>query len=124
MKQKIIANTIMFIMILLFIVFFKGIFGEANKMVGIVVLIIGLVISERDLTQNLKLLTVGLLIVNILIGVLSYVTLLNPFIGLILNLIFIFYLTYFTVLRDKKPYHFPFVLGYLFLTLVAPPTLS
>ncbi|MEE1237530.1 MAG: FUSC family protein, partial [Turicibacter sp.] len=87
MKQKIIANTIMFIMILLFIVFFKGIFGEANKMVGIVVLIIGLVISERDLTQNLKLLTVGLLIVNILIGVLSYVTLLNPFIGLILNLI-------------------------------------
>ena len=65
MKQKIIANTIMFIMILLFIVFFKGIFGEANKMVGIVVLIIGLVISERDLTQNLKLLTVGLLIVNI-----------------------------------------------------------
>jgi len=123
-KQKIIANTIMFIMILLFIVFFKGIFGEANKMVGIVVLIIGLVISERDLTQNLKLLTAGLLIVNILMGVLSYVTLLNPFVGLILNLIFIFYLTYFTVLRDKKPYHFPFVLGYLFLTLVAPPTLS
>lgn len=124
MKQKIIANTIMFIMILLFIVLFKGIFGEANKMVGIVVLIIGLVISERDLTQNLKLLTVGLLAVNILMGVLSYVTLLNPFIGLILNIIFIFYLTYFTVLRDKKPYHFPFVLGYLFLTLVAPPTLA
>ncbi len=122
MKQKIISNTIMFIMIILFVVFFQGVFGEANKMVGIVILIVGLVISEKDLTQNLRLLLVGLLIVNILMGILSYVSLLNPWIGLILNLGFIFYVTYFNVAGNNKPYHFSFILGYLFLTLAAPPT--
>lgn len=124
MKQKIISNTIMFIMILLFVVFFQGVFGEANKMVGIVILIIGLVISEKDLTQNLRLLIVGLLIVNILMGILSYVSLLNPWIGLVLNFGFIFYVTYFNVAGNKKPYHFSFILGYLFLTLASPPTLE
>lgn len=124
MKGKIISNTIMFIMILVFVMLFQKIFGPDQKMVGIVILIIGLVISEKDTTQNLKVLTVGLLIVNLWMGVASCLTVINPLIGLIVNLTFIFYVTYVMVQGNKKPYHFPFILGYLFLIYSAPATLS
>lgn len=124
MKQKIKSNTIMFIMIMLFVMLFKEVFGETNKMVGIVILIIGLVISEKDTTQNLRLLTLGLIIINVLMGVASYIAMINPFWGLIVNIPFIFYVTYFTVQGNKKPYHFPFILGYLFLMLSSPATLE
>lgn len=123
-KQKFISNTIMFTLNLVFVMFFQNIFGATNKMVGIVVLIIGLAITEKDLTQNLGVLTIELLIINLLMGILSYLTLLNPILGLVINLFFIFYVTYGTVAGNKKPYHFPFILGYLFLTLNSPPTLS
>ena len=49
-KQKFISNTIMFTLNLVFVMFFQNIFGATNKMVGIVVLIIGLAITEKDLT--------------------------------------------------------------------------
>lgn len=124
MKQKIVSNTIMFVLILGFVTIFEDVFGATNKMVGIVVLIIGLVISEKDLTQNLGILMIQLLSVNLLMGVFSYLTLLNPILGLIINVCFIFLVTYITVEGNEKPYHFPFILGYLFLTLVAPPVLS
>ena len=124
MKQKFISKTIMFILNLVFVMFFQNIFGVTNKMVGIVVLIIGLAITEKDLTQNLGVLTIELLIINLLMGILSYLTLLNPILGLVINFFFIFYVTYGTVAGNKKPYHFSFILGYLFLTLNSPPTLS
>lgn len=124
MREKIISNTVMFVLILGFMTIFENVFGSTNKMVGIVVLIIGLVISEKDLTQNLGILTIQLLSVNLLMGLFSYLTLLNPILGLIINICFIFLVTYATVEGNKKPYHFPFILGYLFLTLVAPPVLS
>lgn len=122
MKKQIISNTIMFVFIMLFVMLFSNIFGEANKMVGIVVLIIGLVISEKDLTQNLNVLTVWLVSVNIFMGIASYFAILNPFLGLLFNIPFIFYVTYMMVAGKKKPYHFPFILGYLFLLLSSPVT--
>ena len=63
-KQKFISNTIMFTLNLVFVMFFQNIFGATNKMVGIVVLIIGLAITEKDLTQNLGVLTIELCAVN------------------------------------------------------------
>ena len=123
-KQKFISKTIMFILNLVFVMFFQNIFGVTNKMVGIVVLIIGLAITEKDLTQNLGVLTIELLIINLLMGILSYLTLLNPILGLVINFFFIFYVTYGTVAGNKKPYHFSFILGYLFLNLNSHPTLS
>ncbi|MDE5977873.1 MAG: FUSC family protein [Turicibacter sp.] len=124
MKQKVIINAIMYAFILLFIMLFQGIFGATNKLVGVAVLIIGLVISEKDLTQNLSVLLLRLLMVNVAIGIFSYLTLLNPVLGFIINLFFIFYITYVTVEGNKKPYHFPFILAYLFLTLITPTTLN
>lgn len=124
MKGKIISNTIMFILILIFVMLFQQIFGPDQKMVGIVILIIGLVISEKDTTQNPKVLTVGLLIVNLWMGIASCLTLINPLIGLIVDLTFIFYVTYVMVQGNKKPYHFPFILGYLFLIYSSPAALS
>lgn len=124
MKQKNKSNTIMFIMLMLFVMLFEEVFDQVNKMVGIVILIIGLVISEKDTTQNLRLLTLGLIIVNVLMGVVSYVEMINPCLGLVVNIPFAFYVTYFTVQGNKKPYHFSFILGYLFLMLSSPATLE
>ncbi len=120
MKQKIIVNTLMFIFMLLFISFFQNVFGVSNKMVGITVLIFGLGICEKDLTYNLGLLVIRLLCFLLAMGIFSYLSLLNPILGLILNFGFIFYATYVMVEGNKKPYHFPFILGYLFLIFLSP----
>ena len=122
MKQKIISTTTMFICILLFITFFQNIFGASTKIVGITVLIIGLGISEKDLTQNLGLLVIKLICFLLVMGISSYLSVLNPYLGLFINFNFIFYATYINVERNKKPYHFPFILGYLFLIFLSPST--
>lgn len=122
MKQKIISTTTMFICILLFITFFQNIFGASTKIVGITVLIIGLGISEKDLTQNLGLLVIKLICFLLVMGISSYLSVLNPYLGLFINFSFIFYATYINVERNKKPYHFPFILGYLFLIFLSPST--
>lgn len=55
-------------------------------------------------------------------GISSYLSVLNPYLGLFINFSFIFYATYINVERNKKPYHFPFILGYLFLIFLSPST--
>ena len=53
MKNKIISNTIMFIVILLFVNLFGRIFGASNNLVGVTILVSILVLMQEDLTKNL-----------------------------------------------------------------------
>ena len=53
MKKKIISNTRMFLIILLFVNLFGGIFGKSNILVGVTVLVSILVLKHQDLTKNL-----------------------------------------------------------------------
>lgn len=122
MKKQIIANTTLFIVIMIFVILFRSIFGSSNMMVGVSVLVIGLVTSQKDMTQNLKLLFFQLVCILLYMGLASYFAVLNPFIGLIFNIPFIFFITYWTTIGSKQTYHFPYVLGYLFLLLSSPIT--
>ena len=65
MKKQIISNAFLFLAIMVYVVLFKTIFGQSNLMVGVTVLIIGLVTSEKDMTQNLKLLFINLVVYGI-----------------------------------------------------------
>lgn len=120
MKKQIISNTILFAVIMVYVVIFQSIFGRSNLMVGVAVLIIGLVTIQKDMTQNLKLLLFELLAIMVYMGVASYVVTISSILSLFISVPFIFFITYWMTISSKKPYHFPYLLGYLFLLLSAP----
>ncbi len=120
MKKQIISNAFLFLSIMVYVVLFKTIFGQSNLMVGVTVLIIGLVTSEKDMTQNLKLLFIKLLFILLYMGLASYLITVSAFLTMLISIPFIFFMTYWTTINGKKTYHFPYLLGYLFLLLSAP----
>lgn len=120
MKKQIISNTFLFITIMIYVILFQTIFGRSNLMVGVAVLIIGLVTSQKDMTQNLKLLFVQLLAIMLYMGLASYFVTVSAVLTMLLSIPFIFFITYWATASSKKTYHFPYLLGYLFLLLSAP----
>ena len=54
MKKKVISNTIIFLVILLFVKGFEVIFGSNNSLVGVTIIISILVLMQEDLTKNLS----------------------------------------------------------------------
>lgn len=54
MKKQIISNAFLFLSIMVYVVLFKTIFGQSNLMVGVTVLIIGLVTSEKEYDSKFK----------------------------------------------------------------------
>ena len=68
MKNKIISNTIMFIVILLFVNLFGRIFGASNNLVGVTILVSILVLMQEDLTKNLYNNFIKLLFINLISG--------------------------------------------------------
>lgn len=123
-KKTIISNTITFILITLFVSLFSKVFGNENSIVGVCTVIIGLCIVEKDLTQNPLRRFFWILILNIILGIGSYVVMQNAFIGIIINFILIFGIVYNTVDIYKKPLYYPFILSYLFMMLTSPATLQ
>lgn len=122
MKKQIISNTILFAAIMIYVVIFQTVFGRSNLMVGVAVLIIGLVTIQKDMTQNLKLLFVELLVIMLCMGLASYLVTISAILTMVVSVPFIFFITYWSTIGNKKPYHFPYLLGYLFLLLSAPVT--
>ncbi|MTL37934.1 FUSC family protein, partial [Turicibacter sanguinis] len=92
MKKQIISNAFLFLSIMVYVVLFKTIFGQSNLMVGVTVLIIGLVTSEKDMTQNLKLLFIKLLFILLYMGLASYLITVSAFLTMLISIPFIFFM--------------------------------
>src|SRR3712207_9319192 len=74
-----------FILITLFVSLFSKVFGNENSIIGVCTVIIGLCIVEKDLTQNPLRRFFWILVLNIILGIGSYVVMQNAFIGIIIN---------------------------------------
>ena len=85
MKKKVISNTIIFLVILLFVKGFEVIFGSNNSLVGVTIIISILVLMQEDLTKNLSSNLMKLLFMNLISGVFSNVATHNMYLGLVLN---------------------------------------
>ena len=114
-KNKIISQTIIFMIVVGFVVVFKTIFGEDNTLVGVTTITAILMFSKRDLTiapfKNLFKL-VG---INLLMGVGSVIASDNMYIGIFINFGIIFLIHYIYNYTLLNPMYLPFALQYLFI---------
>lgn len=115
MGKKIWKNTITFFAILFFIVCFKSIFGEENTLVGVTVIMSVLILMTVDLTKNPWKSFWVLLIVNVLLGIFSYITNYNMWLGIIIDFVTIGGIGYFLSYNLNKILIVPFGLQYLFM---------
>ena len=114
-KNKIIGNTLIFIIILIYIGIFTSIFGGVNSIVGITVITAVLMLLQRDLTADPVKNLVTLLVVNVMTGVFSYISAGNLWIGIPLNLIALFTIGYLFSSNIRNLVVIPFGLQYLFM---------
>ena len=121
MKKKIISNTRMFLIILLFVNLFGGIFGKSNILVGVTVLVSILVLKHQDLTKNLYSNLIKLLFINLISGFFSHIASHYMYLGLVLNFSILLLIGYFLTPELHKGIIVPFGLQYLFM-LYTPVT--
>lgn len=115
MKKKVISNTIIFLVILLFVKGFEVIFGSNNSLVGVTIIIAILVLMQEDLTKNLSSNLMKLLFINLISGVFSNIATHNMYLGLVLNFSILLLIGYSLTSKLNKVMVVPFGLQYLFM---------
>lgn len=121
MKKKIISNTLMFIMILTFVTVFGKIFGDANNLVSVTVIISILVLMRQNLTKNPLKNFMNLIFINLCLGIFSHIASENMWLGLILNFVSLAGIGYLLTFNLNKMIIVPFGFQYLFM-LYTPVT--
>ncbi|MGL5066632.1 MAG: FUSC family protein [Sarcina sp.] len=114
-KGQIMWNTIIFVFILGFVNLTSFLFGDANQIVGVVVITSALAFIQRDLTvapvENL----IKLIGLNIFTGVFASLALVNSWIGIPVNFFSLFIIGYFFSSKLKEPLIIPIGFQYLFM---------
>lgn len=115
MWRKFIENTRMFFIILLFVKVFEVIFGSNNSLVGVSILIAILILKYEDLTENFWGNLFKILFVNVVSGIFTYLATNNIYLGIALNFLALFTITYMFTSKMNKMMVIPFGLQYLFM---------
>ncbi len=112
------GKTLFFIMLCAFVAAFSSIFGSENTLVGVIIIVIALMMLQKDLSLRPVWNLASLLLFTLTMGLGAFVALYNPFLGIVINFGFVF-IAAFTTMHDlNTPMHFPFLLGYAFLLSV------
>lgn len=103
--------------IILFVSSFSMIFGSENSLTGVVVITAILMYKHVDVNLYFKDAIIALIIAFIIMPLGSYLSTINPWIGLIVNFIIMFLLTFTFTTGEatKNKAYVPFILGYVFL---------
>lgn len=120
-KQFIISQTILYVFIMAFVITFKIIFGDKNILVGVMGITAILMLTQINLTVSPGKNLVKLLIINLGIGIFTYLANLNIWAAIPINFIGIFIIAYTFYYNLKTPVYLPFTLQYMFL-LATPIT--
>lgn len=92
-------------------------------MVGVMILVTLLMMLEQDLSRKPVTSLLGMIILNISIVLVCFLTSLSAWLGIFLVFSLIFFIIYFMMHDLKTPLYFPFVLGYM-LIMSTPVPLS
>lgn len=122
-KENIKKQTFMFVFIVAFIMSFKSIFGDQNTLIGVSSITAMLMFINVDLTMSPMENLMKLILLNVITGVGAYISLLNPWIGIPINFIIIFIISYKLYFNLKESLYLPFTLQYAFI-LSIPVTLK
>ena len=114
-KKLIVSKTVTFIAIIAFIVVFKLMFGEKNTLICVTTVTATLMFLERDLSLSPVRNTIKLILINLLIGISSYLVISNMYLGIIVNFFTLFLISYNFCYNLRNPLYLPFTLQYLFL---------
>lgn len=114
-KKLFISKTVTFIGVVAFVIAFKSIFGEENTLIGVTTITAILMFLERDLTLTPVRNTIKLILINLLIGISSYLVISNMYLGIIVNFFTLFLISYNFCYNLRNPLYVPFTLQYLFL---------
>lgn len=91
------------------------VFGMNNMLVGLMLGMASVVFLKRDFTGNLIYRTITFLIINLSLGIVAYLSNLNIYIGLILNLMAVFLTTYAYMNDFRQPTSYIFLMTYVFM---------
>ncbi len=115
MWNRIISNTIVFVVILTFVKIFETIFGTKNSLVGVAVIIAILVLMKENLSKKPVENFIKLFLLNFALGITSHISSYNMWIGLILNFAALSSIGYLLSYNLSKTTIIPFGLQYLFM---------
>lgn len=121
--STIISKTILFIFIIGFVVGFKTIFGTENTLIGAMTITALLMFLGVDLSDTLFKSTFKLILLNVGMGIASFIAMKNAWIGLPINFIVVFIINYLLYFSMKNPLYLPFILQYDFI-LFSPITID
>lgn len=113
--NNVISKTLLFIIMMIYVVLFEKIFGEDNVKIGITILITTLMLLTEDLTQNSFKNFVILLFINLVTGLAAYLAANNLYAAIILNFLILSLIGYFFSYKMTKGLILPFGLQYLFM---------
>lgn len=114
-KKKLIDNLLVMLGIIIFISIFSKFFGEDNTLVGVTIITAALMFSAMDVSIKFKDAIASIIIVFTIMGVTSYVSMLNAFIGIPLNFISVYLITYIFSNKVENKAYLPFMLCYVFM---------
>lgn len=116
-KANIIKALVTFIIIAAFMYLSGLILGQNNNIMGILIVLFVLMLLGKDLTGNPYRNVAKLSILGVGSVICSYLANINIFLGLIINLIWVFILIYTNVFNLKVPMYYSFLLTYLMLLI-------
>ena len=114
-KKKIITNTIMFFITTAIVILFAALFGGENILVGVQGTAAVLFLLNTDYSLNPIRNTIYFVLLEVGIGVATYIASLNPYLALIITFLVIFYIFYNFSFNTKKPLFLPFFLAYIYM---------
>ena len=113
-KKTIFSNLWMIMWIVVSIGLASTIFKSNNTLIWVAVLVGGMMFYKMDIGMERKQAVVTIFGLFTLIGVSNQIAMINPFLGIIINFISLFLITYIpSKIVQAKPY-MPFVLCYIF----------
>ena len=116
-KSKFLYNNLLFVISILIYVSFKLLLGEANAFVGITIVQAAFLLLNYDLTGSLKSQFLKFILINLYIGIFTYLASINVYYGLLINFLALFILAYALTYDLKNSISYPFLFGYIFLSI-------
>lgn len=113
-KKKIITNTIMFFITTAIVILFAALFGGENILVGVQGTAAVLFLLNTDYSLNPIRNTIYFVLLEVGIGLATYIASLNPYLALIITFLVVFYIFYTFSFNTKKPLFLPFFLAYIY----------
>lgn len=114
-KKNLIQSFLKAVFLLLIQIFYMKVFGRNNMLIGLMLGIASVVFLKRDFTGNLLYRTITFLTINLLLGIVSYLSNLNIYTGFVLNFIAIFATTYAYMNDFRQPTSYIFLMTYIFM---------